>query len=142
MNPAGRPRVPPPHPLNVLAHIRMHISISGLVSRDFVPDDKEVILRTAAGILAPLTAAGLLAGVLVGLAAPVASAAVVQVSATVETAPIHGSGDAADDPAIWIHPTDPATTKWPPGPSRQLFRDDNFDDKRRGHREVFRRFRA
>jgi myo-inositol-hexaphosphate 3-phosphohydrolase len=44
----------------------------------------------------------------VGLAAPVASAAAVQVSATVETAPIHGSGDAADDPAIWIHPTDPS----------------------------------
>ncbi|MGO4191989.1 phytase [Arthrobacter sp. YAF17] len=49
-----------------------------------------------------------MAGLLVGLAAPVASAAVVQVSATVETAPIHGSGDAADDPAIWIHPTDPS----------------------------------
>ena len=55
-----------------------------------------------------LTAAGLLAGLHVGLAAPVASAAVAQVSATVETAPIHGSGDAADDPAIWIHPTDPS----------------------------------
>ncbi|MBD1542923.1 phytase [Arthrobacter sp. IA7] len=57
---------------------------------------------------AVLTAAGLLAGLLVGLTAPVASAAVVPVSATVETAPIHGSGDAADDPAIWIHPTDPS----------------------------------
>ena len=55
-----------------------------------------------------LTVAGLLAGLHVGLAAPVASAAVAQVSATVETAPIHGSGDAADDPAIWIHPTDPS----------------------------------
>ena len=49
---------------------------------------------------AVLTVAGLLAGLHVGLAAPVASAAVAQVSATVETAPIHGSGDAADDPAI------------------------------------------
>jgi myo-inositol-hexaphosphate 3-phosphohydrolase len=57
---------------------------------------------------AVLTAAGLLAGLLVGLAAPVANAAVVPVSATVETAPVHGSGDAADDPAIWIHPTDPS----------------------------------
>ena len=55
-----------------------------------------------------LTVAGLLAGLHVGLAAPVASAAVAPVSATVETAPIHGSGDAADDPAIWIHPTDPS----------------------------------
>jgi myo-inositol-hexaphosphate 3-phosphohydrolase len=57
---------------------------------------------------AVLTAAGLLAGLLVGLAAPVANAAVVPVSATVETAPVHGSGDAADDPAIWTHPTDPS----------------------------------
>lgn len=65
-------------------------------------------MRTGIRILTPLTVAGLLAGLLVGLAAPVASAAVVQVSATVETAPIHGSGDAADDPAIWIHPTDPS----------------------------------
>ncbi|WP_083510347.1 phytase [Pseudarthrobacter sulfonivorans] len=61
-------------------------------------------MRMVIRILTPLTVAGLL----VGLAAPVASAAVLQVSATVETAPIHGSGDAADDPAIWIHPTDPS----------------------------------
>lgn len=27
--------------------------------------------------------------------------------ATVETAPVPNSGDAADDPAIWVHPTDP-----------------------------------
>ena len=59
-------------------------------------------------LAAMLTVAGLLAGLLVGLAAPVANAAVAPVSATVETAPIHGSGDAADDPAIWIHPTDPS----------------------------------
>ncbi|PTT62171.1 hypothetical protein DBR22_17750, partial [Arthrobacter sp. HMWF013] len=37
-----------------------------------------------------------------------ANAAVAQVSATVETAPIPGTPDAADDPAIWIHPTDPS----------------------------------
>lgn len=30
-----------------------------------------------------------------------------QVTAQVETAPVPSSGDAADDPAIWIHPTDP-----------------------------------
>lgn len=27
---------------------------------------------------------------------------------TVETAPVEADGDAADDPAIWVHPTDPA----------------------------------
>jgi len=32
----------------------------------------------------------------------------VEVVATVETAPVPNKGDAADDPAIWIHPTDPA----------------------------------
>lgn len=26
---------------------------------------------------------------------------------TVETVPVHTSGDAADDPAIWVHPSDP-----------------------------------
>lgn len=45
---------------------------------------------------------------LVGLTAPGANAAVAQVLATVETAPIPGTPDAADDPAIWIHPTDPS----------------------------------
>ena len=30
-----------------------------------------------------------------------------QVVATLETEPVPSSGDAADDPAIWIHPTDP-----------------------------------
>ena len=30
------------------------------------------------------------------------------VPAIVETAPVPNSGDAADDPAIWVHPTDPA----------------------------------
>jgi myo-inositol-hexaphosphate 3-phosphohydrolase len=37
-----------------------------------------------------------------------AQAATVQVSATVETDPVPNSGDAADDAAIWIHPTDPS----------------------------------
>lgn len=32
----------------------------------------------------------------------------VRVAATVETDPVHHRGDAADDPAIWIHPSDPA----------------------------------
>jgi myo-inositol-hexaphosphate 3-phosphohydrolase len=39
---------------------------------------------------------------------PTARAAAVQVAATMETDPVSSGGDAADDPAIWIHPTDPA----------------------------------
>lgn len=33
---------------------------------------------------------------------------VVQVRPTGETAPVPSTGDAADDPAIWVHPTDPS----------------------------------
>lgn len=53
---------------------------------------------------------GLLAGVtlLVCLTGQTAYAAVGQVYATVETQPVHGTGDAVDDAAIWIHPTDPS----------------------------------
>src|SRR5215213_5986352 len=39
----------------------------------------------------------------VNIPAPIAS-----VSAVVETDPVPNSGDAADDPAIWVHPSDPA----------------------------------
>jgi len=35
-------------------------------------------------------------------------AAPVSVLATAETDPMPNAGDAADDPAIWIHPTDPS----------------------------------
>jgi myo-inositol-hexaphosphate 3-phosphohydrolase len=45
------------------------------------------------------------------LLAPTAGPAIAQssqVSATVETQPVPSSGDAADDPAIWVHPTDPS----------------------------------
>ncbi|MFF1409254.1 phytase [Streptomyces sp. NPDC058289] len=50
------------------------------------------------------------AAVLAALAIPAAPAhaASFSVTATVETAPVSHSGDAADDPAIWVHPTDPA----------------------------------
>ena len=41
------------------------------------------------------------------LTAGVSWAQTVQVTATVETEPVPSNGDAADDPAIWIHPTDP-----------------------------------
>ncbi|MDH4031470.1 MAG: phytase, partial [Chromatiales bacterium] len=39
------------------------------------------------------------------LSLPLVAAA--QVTATLETEPVPSGGDAADDPAIWIHPTDP-----------------------------------
>lgn len=55
-----------------------------------------------------MTVGGLLSGLLVGLGAQPANAAVAQVPATVETAPIPGTPDAADDAAVWIHPTDPS----------------------------------
>ena len=43
-----------------------------------------------------------------GVAAPSAAAGGGTVTATVETQPVGHSGDAADDPAVWVHPTDPA----------------------------------
>jgi 3-phytase len=54
-------------------------------------------------------AAVLAAAALLAQAASPASAAVdFDVTATVETAPVSHSGDAADDPAIWVNPADPA----------------------------------
>ncbi|MFJ3875901.1 phytase [Streptomyces sp. NPDC090077] len=59
---------------------------------------------------ATVRAIALPAAVLAALALPAspAYAAAVSVTATVETTPVSHSGDAADDPAIWVHPTDPA----------------------------------
>ena len=45
---------------------------------------------------------------LAAMQAPFAFAQMAEVGATVETDPVRHSGDAADDPAIWIHPTDPS----------------------------------
>ncbi|HXH04923.1 MAG TPA: phytase, partial [Candidatus Nitrosotenuis sp.] len=47
---------------------------------------------------------------LVDYLSPVASAAVAlqDVYAQIETTPVAAAGDAADDPAIWVHPTDPS----------------------------------
>ena len=51
----------------------------------------------------------LLSAVLVALPARAATITIAKtVTATVETEPVPHSGDSADDPAIWIHPTDPA----------------------------------
>jgi myo-inositol-hexaphosphate 3-phosphohydrolase len=41
-------------------------------------------------------------------AAAVAPPSVLPVAAGGETAPVGHSGDAADDPAIWVHPSDPS----------------------------------
>ncbi len=43
-----------------------------------------------------------------GAPATAATQPVGDATATVETTPVLSSGDAADDPAIWVHPTDPA----------------------------------
>lgn len=67
-------------------------------------------LRHAPALLRFLTIAVLvaaLAGVQI-LAAPQAHAADVLVTPTAETTPVPSSSDAADDTAIWIHPTDPS----------------------------------
>lgn len=48
---------------------------------------------------------------LAGATAHVASAATKPIgdaTATVETDPVAPAGDAADDPAIWVHPTNPS----------------------------------
>jgi 3-phytase len=44
----------------------------------------------------------------VSATAEAAAGPVDRVTASVETEPVAGSGDAADDPAIWVHPTDPS----------------------------------
>ncbi len=41
-------------------------------------------------------------------AAPSSAGVIEEVAATVETAPVPNAGDAADDPAIWVDPKDPA----------------------------------
>ena len=56
---------------------------------------------------APL-AVGLLAGLLAPPVRPSLAADVVEVTATVETAPSAKTGDTVDDSTIWVHPTDPS----------------------------------
>jgi len=50
----------------------------------------------------------ILAGLLAAWSTPLVQDPVVDVAATVETTPVRHGGDAADDPAIWVHPTDPS----------------------------------
>jgi myo-inositol-hexaphosphate 3-phosphohydrolase/PKD repeat protein len=58
------------------------------------------------------TVVALLLAATTGLAWPGPAAAAAQpvgdVRATVETAPMANTGDSADDPALWVHPSDPA----------------------------------
>ena len=61
-----------------------------------------------AGLSALVLSLLVVAGLLVAVATPTQAADVGRISATVETAPMHNGADAADDPAIWIHPTDPS----------------------------------
>ena len=59
----------------------------------------------------PLAVIGLVAGCAAfRIVGPFAAAAPVveSIASTLETQPVTGSGDAADDPAIWQHPTDPS----------------------------------
>ncbi|MBI3858160.1 MAG: phytase [Planctomycetes bacterium] len=54
------------------------------------------------------TSQAIAAVLLAALSRPAVQDPVVTVEATVETAPVRHSGDAADDPAIWVHPSDPS----------------------------------
>ncbi|WP_165865649.1 phytase [Vallicoccus soli] len=63
---------------------------------------RTALAATAAlALLVPTTAAA-------APAAPSRGAGVIEVPASGETEPVRGTGDAADDPAVWVHPTDPA----------------------------------
>ena len=64
--------------------------------------------RRSPRVLSALVVGVTVASVMVGESWLPAQAQTTDVSATVETDPVPSSGDAADDPAIWLHPTDPA----------------------------------
>ncbi len=60
-------------------------------------------LLLASGMVLAAAGAWLLSRVL-----PRADDPVIAIAAAVETDPVPNAGDAADDPAIWVHPSDPA----------------------------------
>ena len=64
--------------------------------------------RRSPRVLSALVVGVTVASVMVGESWLPAQAQTTDVTATVETDPVPSSGDAADDPAIWLHPTDPA----------------------------------
>jgi 3-phytase len=53
---------------------------------------------------------GVIVASMVGESSLPAGAQTTDVTATVETDPVPSDGDAADDPAIWLHPTDPSSS--------------------------------
>lgn len=88
----------------------VHVALAGAPHPPWrrSPDRREagVVLH----LLRPATLPAADLALLAVPATPAAAAASVPVSvtATVETAPVSHSGDAADDPAVRVHPTDPA----------------------------------
>lgn len=62
-----------------------------------------LLLAAVFGVVVLLTVTG-------GPAAAVPPSSVLSVAADGETAPVAHSGDAADDPAIWVHPTNPSAS--------------------------------
>jgi 3-phytase len=58
-------------------------------------------------IRAPLIV-GLALIAIASAAAPAGAVTFASVAATVETDPVHGAGDAADDAAIWVDPANPS----------------------------------
>ena len=64
--------------------------------------------RRSPRVLSALVVGVIVASVMVGESWLPAQAQTTDVTATVETDPVPNGGDAADDPAIWLHPTDPA----------------------------------
>jgi 3-phytase len=66
-------------------------------------------LRSALAALCFGLSSALVANILSSSASPAVPTAdvVISVSATTETTPVPGGADGADDPSIWIHPSDP-----------------------------------
>jgi len=64
--------------------------------------------RRSPRVLSALVVGVIVTSLVVGESWLPASAQTSDVSATVETDPVPSGGDAADDPAIWVHPTDPS----------------------------------
>ncbi|MET0565123.1 MAG: phytase [Acidimicrobiia bacterium] len=66
--------------------------------------------RRSPRVLSALVVGVIVASLIVGESSLPAGAQTTEVTATVETDPVPSGGDAADDPAIWLHPTDPSSS--------------------------------
>ena len=64
--------------------------------------------RRSSRVLSALVVGVIVASLMIGESSLPVAAQTTEVSATVETDPVPSGGDAADDPAIWLHPTDPS----------------------------------